>query len=769
MTCPSTLPAKADLEKLKRQADFIADVGTGDAGDFVTNPDTGEVVPSVPYAASQIGGIIAFDFATGGTITLRREFVQDASGNVWQWTGTLPHVVAPGTDPTLDPTWVQVFYEEINAGSVRSGAIIFNNVADMVAGISQSTELVSLLPDRNAITLGYESPNDGGGNSFVIVSGQLLTEDLGSVFDVTGGNQAVAIESDSVDLRSFGVSTATPDNQLQIQRCLEYANGKPVTGGEEEVYNYTSNILVQSKNINLKGSYTLLGVDAYATFQGSLTDLGQLTASDAFGGNQITIADASSIAADDLIIVQNKNASSFSQHRPEYYDGEFNIVESVAGNVITFCQALKGFYTSLTNINAFKVIPIRVEIEGVTFRSTGTNLFVSRIRYGRGVILEAARFKSIASTVCTSAVALEKCYDVTLDGGEYFNDAPAAGTQYGVNIVNCQLVTGKNVTTYGARHGITTGGDAEDGAAPCRYVRFYNCSISNAGGIYSADFHGNTADSGYYECTIDCDIGLAGENVDCINNTIVSKRNNPPIELQEIVGGVISIRGNKVLQGVGSAFDSICAFSSSTLSQKVDRDFYIEFNDNNSKSSAALGQLVTILYNQDSAAESTLEMNNNSISGDTSGLTAIARLAVSGLGVRPVKVEISGVYNHLSSLVEYVDLSGLFTGCYMELPSQRMPDTPLTIEVDGHESTKGGTGDSGLFTWDFINYPSTPHLSIDHNGWARAGDPQFFGAIESLTSDSAVLFLTTASSSITTPVQRTITINGSVSFDGVQL
>lgn len=58
MACDSTLPSKADLQKLKRQAEFIAQVGTGrDANDqnvsTVTNPDTGETVITVRGWADQ--------------------------------------------------------------------------------------------------------------------------------------------------------------------------------------------------------------------------------------------------------------------------------------------------------------------------------------------------------------------------------------------------------------------------------------------------------------------------------------------------------------------------------------------------------------------------------------------------------------------------------------------------------------------------------------------------------------------------------------------
>lgn len=49
-----------------------------------------------------------FDFTTGGTLdsTDRNKAVFNPADNNWySWSGTLPHVVAAGTDPTIDSTW----------------------------------------------------------------------------------------------------------------------------------------------------------------------------------------------------------------------------------------------------------------------------------------------------------------------------------------------------------------------------------------------------------------------------------------------------------------------------------------------------------------------------------------------------------------------------------------------------------------------------------------------------------------------------------------
>lgn len=57
--------------------------------------------------SQKFGFIIEGDFATGFTITTRNQLGQDASGDLWRWTGDLPHIVTAGTVPST-PDYDQV-------------------------------------------------------------------------------------------------------------------------------------------------------------------------------------------------------------------------------------------------------------------------------------------------------------------------------------------------------------------------------------------------------------------------------------------------------------------------------------------------------------------------------------------------------------------------------------------------------------------------------------------------------------------------------------
>lgn len=104
-----------DLKTAKKHQTFEAEVITGRAGgvpsgaeiDFATNQVTGQVQKTLPAILRDMGfDPAAFDFTTGGTVNARDTVVYNPADNNWySWAGTLPHVVAAGTDPTTDDSW----------------------------------------------------------------------------------------------------------------------------------------------------------------------------------------------------------------------------------------------------------------------------------------------------------------------------------------------------------------------------------------------------------------------------------------------------------------------------------------------------------------------------------------------------------------------------------------------------------------------------------------------------------------------------------------
>lgn len=105
----------ADLQTAKKHQIFEAEVITGKSGgvasgadiDYTTNQVTGQAQKTLPAILRDMGfDPAAFDFTTGGTVTARDTVVYNPADNNWySWAGTLPRVVAAGTDPTADSNW----------------------------------------------------------------------------------------------------------------------------------------------------------------------------------------------------------------------------------------------------------------------------------------------------------------------------------------------------------------------------------------------------------------------------------------------------------------------------------------------------------------------------------------------------------------------------------------------------------------------------------------------------------------------------------------
>ena len=126
----------ADLQTAKKHQIFEAEVITGKSGgvasgadiDYTTNQVTGQAQKTLPAILRDMGfDPAAFDFTTGGTVTARDTVVYNPADNNWySWAGTLPRVVAAGTDPTADSNWKprtdQLLRQNLSSSEVGLGA-----------------------------------------------------------------------------------------------------------------------------------------------------------------------------------------------------------------------------------------------------------------------------------------------------------------------------------------------------------------------------------------------------------------------------------------------------------------------------------------------------------------------------------------------------------------------------------------------------------------------------------------------------------------------
>jgi hypothetical protein len=381
---------------------------------------------------------------------------------------------------------------------------------------------------------------------------------------------------DAVSFADFGCVGDGSDEATKLQDALTYAsaNQKAIVDFSGKTYNYGTTLNVGA--IEMYGNFTLNGTgSAFVNVTGSLTEVGYISAAATAGGSTVTMSSVSGLAADDLLILWNSVTSSYSVHRTDYYDGEFARVAGVSGSNVTLQSNLLTSYSGVTTDKVFKSSGIRVVIDGPSF--TGAGVFTLRVQYADNVLIRA---KSVRTSSAVTALSINKCHNVLIEGGQYFCPyAGGSGNSYGISISNSQHVTIRKVESYGGRHAVATGGDAQNGSVPCRYIAVENSVLTNdpAANVHNADFHGNTLDSFYRDCIIYGTVGLAGERVSIIGCTVHSWPNytRPPLAYGELVGGECLFKNCRVIVGTGSTATAIVGNLGSSLTANIARAYQI--------------------------------------------------------------------------------------------------------------------------------------------------------------------------------------------------
>lgn len=167
MACEG-LPRKSDLEKLKRQSDFIAEVGTGETEqgvpiEYPVNPDTGVVTPALPQLIDRFqdtadAAIAEYKLKNRGNylpnpVTLEDgfEYVRYAGDGKDYFAVTPPYTTDPTTypDPSLDANLVSQSYitrgaaEQLtNAGDSQIAGLIYPvNANDSLSTSSPNNDI----------------------------------------------------------------------------------------------------------------------------------------------------------------------------------------------------------------------------------------------------------------------------------------------------------------------------------------------------------------------------------------------------------------------------------------------------------------------------------------------------------------------------------------------------------------------------------------------------------------------------------------------------
>lgn len=257
-----------DLKTAKKHQTFEAEVITGRAGgvssgteiDFATNQVTGQVQKTLPAILRDMGfDPAAFDFTTGGTVTARDMVVYNPADNNWySWAGTLPHVVAPSTDPLLDANW-----------KPRTDQLLRQNLASNASNLGDS-----LVGHKDGGTvrdyIGYLTPQSQGSPCNGIDDDSTWFNALansGKKIIVPAGNYLL-------DCNKINISTSDCEIQFDKNAKVQVINTSGLTGANAEavVFRISGTSLATVYNVRISGgqfTYTddtvaLVGVLSYA-------------------------------------------------------------------------------------------------------------------------------------------------------------------------------------------------------------------------------------------------------------------------------------------------------------------------------------------------------------------------------------------------------------------------------------------------------------------------------------------------------------------------
>lgn len=471
-----------------------------------------------------------------------------------------------GSGPT-GPTGPQGLPGSMFVGVVPNGMTVVNTVADLrtVAPTANTTLLVS----------GYYVAGDRGGGYFVGDTGKAVgfyVEDGGSVILPTGGNGSAAwlrVPTPDISILFFGAkpndNTAAAINNVAFQKALNFA-GQTGAGLYIPAGVYTlSAALTTTQNLHLygDGAASVLDFSTYGGAAGTtlLSVSGGYQALPApvtngtanLAGQRVLVFTANVALSDnDVIMLHNTNASSFSNFHAAYNNGEFCQITTGSAGATTF-ELTKGLYTTYNTagINAFKITSPRVSIHDLRLIGTPTNA----VQVLKLSLLVDPVVQNVSMQVkASAALQLDRCFraallQLYLNNKGLANAAPDAA----LSLLSSQHTKVRGGYFYSQYHAVSQGGVntlpvGQPGNIPTRDTQVAE-ALLEAGATatdYKATattFWGNAALSTYSDCTITGGAGLGGLDNGYTRCRITGGVGSTLSYAREITGGKFGFQG----------------------------------------------------------------------------------------------------------------------------------------------------------------------------------------------------------------------------------
>lgn len=388
---------------------------------------------------------------------------------------------------------------------------------------------VSSVNQNKTISIGQLRAKIGG-------TGSLSVKDFGAV-----GNGSTDDTAAFVAARTAAAATGgciyVPAGTYKINQVLSSSQDLIMEGdGPSSILDFTGTIT--------GGNYALEAL-------GTATQIQGLGTSATVGTNTVTFATAPSLAVGDVFVIFNPTNSSWSSFRSNYFAGEWCEVDAVNGSAVTVTNQLYDTYLP-GNVSVYKITSPRVALRNFAIRGTTVLGLI------RPVLCLAPLIDNIKATHANNSIVyFDRCFKASVINPDFTNVGDG-GDDYGIAVGNSQHVRVLGGYVFSRRHAITTGGNAETCAVPVRDFRAIGCVLKNdiASGTFSADFHGNTEDSSYSNCTIYNGATWQGKDNEYVDCTITADVGGRVIYAAEIKGGRFALRGCRLITHVDPAATS---------------------------------------------------------------------------------------------------------------------------------------------------------------------------------------------------------------------
>ena len=373
----------------------------------------------------------------------------------------------------------------------------------------------------------------------------------------SGATQRTALDKlrDVVSVKDFGaVGDGVADDTAAIQAAITASANKALYF-PAGTYKVTQTLLV-SGNVNVFGAgigSTVIDGSSITSgfviqFTGPALSLIGTVSSANTGTTVVTMSSPPSpaISANDVIILWNPTAYSWSGARTYYKQGEFCTVQSVVGSSVNVVGALYDTYTSASNVylmarQSASMCSLSIK-SPITYGIAETGAIEFR-QIVNGRISDVAVFGGT-----NTSVNIAQCYGFSMTdvqvSDNLLNDT---GDDYGITIANCQDVdvTNCKVDIHGS-HALTIGGGGQTGTVVSRAVRVDNCSLSASLGT-AADTHGIAEFCSYTNCMLSRGALLGGDHIAIKNCDIRGQASNTElVRMYEMKGCNLTLSGNTI-------------------------------------------------------------------------------------------------------------------------------------------------------------------------------------------------------------------------------